>query len=144
MNPTGIKGQCQHLLWRSLMRFLHPLRWVLYCTRCAIMWSVPVCVCCTEAANVYRAGVSCGFRAGGRSLSLDQRVDTDTTRPTWDHRAPTERQSAVPCYQMGQTDRQYGRKLETRLRFIDVPVLCGETLTYNSFRKPCSLKTLSL
>lgn len=43
-----------------------------------------------------------------------------------------------------QTDRQYGRKLETRLRSIDVPVLCGETLTYNSFRKPCSLKTLSL
>lgn len=36
------------------------------------------------------------------------------------------------------TDRQYGRKLETHLRLIDVPVLSGKTLTYN-----CSPKTLS-
>lgn len=68
---------------------------VLYCPLCTIMWSEPVCVCCT--ADVYRAGVSCGFRAGGHSLSLDQRVDTDTTRPTWDHRTLTRRQSVLPC-----------------------------------------------
>lgn len=28
---------------------------------CAIMWSLPVCACCTDAANVYRAGVVWGF-----------------------------------------------------------------------------------
>lgn len=54
-------------------------------------------MCSTDAANVYRARVSCGFRAGGRSLSLDLRVDTDTTGPTWDHRDLTRRQSVVPC-----------------------------------------------
>ncbi len=80
---------------------------IFYCTLCAIMWSVPVCVYSTAPANVYRAGVSCGFRAGGRSLSLDLRVDTDTTRPTWDHRALTRRQSVVPCYVLSHgTDSQ--------------------------------------
>lgn len=64
---------------------------VLYCPLWAIMWSVPVCACCTDTANVYCAGVSCGFRAAGHSLSLELRVDTDTTRPTGDRR--TSRQS---------------------------------------------------
>lgn len=75
---------------------------VLCCPPCAFMWSVPVCACRTDTANVYCAGVSCGFRAAGHSLSLELREDTDTTRPTWDHR--TRRQSVVPW------DRQSARE----------------------------------
>lgn len=75
---------------------------VLCCPPCALMWSVPVCACRTDTANVYCAGVSCGFRAAGHSLSLELREDTNTTRPTWDHR--TRRQSVVPW------DRQSARE----------------------------------
>lgn len=91
------------------------------------MWSVPVCVCCTDVANVYRAGASCGFRARGHSLSLERRVDTDTTRPEWDHRALTRRQSVVPCYVLSHgTDSEQGNKLESSLKPTDMSVLDGK------------------
>lgn len=109
-------------------------RKVLHCPMCTIMWSVPVCVCCTDAANVYRSGVWCGFRAGGHSLSLDLRVDTDTTR--------TRRQSVAPCNLLSHgTDREQGHTLETSHKLIGVFVLNDKNsqLTLNNLTVHISL-----
>lgn len=89
----GVTGQRQRVyrgFSTASVEELKPAH-VPYCPPWTIMWSVPVGACCADAANVYCAGVSCGFGAAGHSLSLELRVDTDTTRPIGDRR--TSRQS---------------------------------------------------
>lgn len=87
------------------------------------MWSVPVCVCVPDDANMYHA-VLCGFRAAGRSLRLDLRVATDTTRPTRDQKAPSRRQWRVsPCNLLSHgADCEQRHKLDSS-QTVGAPVL---------------------
>lgn len=69
--------------------------------------------------------VSCGFKAAGRSLNLDLRVATDTTRPTRDSKAPSRRQWRVsPCNLLSHgADREQRHKSDTSVKTVGAPVL---------------------
>lgn len=104
-------GQCQHLLYGS--------------SPCAIMWSVPVCVCVPDDANMYHAE-SCVVSKLQAAVSvwiwgwlLTPQGLPGTRKPQ------SRRQSRVsPCNLLSHgADREQRHKLDTSLKTVGAPVL---------------------